>query len=322
MSDPDSVVKAEDVDEKMTDGEKYRDIGRAEDYFREKLGIERTAYIVLGGVYGHLAYNPAVDMQVEPEEYIINEYREAEKMLSREFNSLSMTDIYNDEFIQEQIANYIEEKVMSEKNDAFKSLRWKIDGGLQHIATSDDDPVSSSQDAVDNPIVADGGLEARDEEEEVDKKDGEQDSYNIYFQFIYEGLEVSAKQKNDVLVQRVLQHIPESRSHRYEDSFEDLLRKSIIDERSTIAARAANEVDKRTKDSKDMSKRDKIKVAVEGGIVTEAVKISIEHLYNYGTGFMNDILENFDAQTVTKIFQEIGTLICENMDLIISALPF
>lgn len=321
MPDSDSVAEPENVDDKMSDGEKYKDIGRAEDYFREKLGIDRTAYIILGGVYGHIAYTQDFEMSQDPEEYIVNEYRKAERRVGSEFDDLSMTDIYNDSFIQEQIANYIEEKVMSENNSPFESLRWKIDGGIQHIVKTDSDPVADSQDAVDNPIIADGGTELKEGEESEEEK-SDHDSYNTYYQFIYQGLEISAEKKNDALVQRVLRKIPDSREHRYEDSFEDLLRKSIIDEKSTIAARAANEVDKEMGNTESSSQKEKIKIAVQGGIVTEGVKISLRHLYQYGDGFMNDVLEKFDSQTVMNIFQEIGSFICENMDLIMSALPF
>ena len=321
MADSESFASPENVDDEMTDSEKYKDIGRAEDYFREKLGVDKTAYIILGSVYGHIAYTQDFEMSQEPEEYIVNEYRKAERRVDAEFHNLSMTDIYNNSFIQEQIANYIEEKVMSGRNTAFESLRWKIDNGLQHIVDTSADPISDTQDAVDNPIIADGGTKLV-EPTRVEEEKPEYDSYDTYYQFIYRGLGILAERKSDALVQRMLDRVPDSREHRYRDSFYELLRKSIMDKRRKIAKRATEEVDKKMGDTEGMSRKEEIKVAVQGGLMTEAVKISLQHLYEHGSEHMKDVLGKFDSQTVTTIFQEIGDFICENIDLIMSSLPF
>lgn len=321
MSDSDVAGEPKDINDGIADGEKYRDIGRAENYFRDKLGIDRTAYIILGGVYGHIEHSHDGDIEQDAEEYIANEYRKAERRVDKEFDNLSRTDIYDDSFIQEQIANYVEERIMGKTDSPFESLQWKINGGLQHIVTTQSDPVTDSQNAIDNPIVTDGGVDM-EEKQNKDEEKSDHDEYNTYYQFIDQGLKISANKKNDALFQRVLQKIPGSRGHRYEDSFNDLLRESIMEKRNTIAARAANEVDKKMSDSKNLSQTEKIKVAVQGGLVTEAVKVSFRQLHKRSGEFMNEVLGNFDTETIMNIFQEIGNFLCENMDLIMSSLPF
>lgn len=295
---------------------KYKLIAEGEKYFREELNLGPVSYQKMGSAYVYLLLDDNNMDRHEVRRYLINEYRSAKEDLEKKYPSIKNSS--DDKFIEEQLTEFILHKTVKgedQKGEAFEALMWKVEPAMTYLSGKDtsEDPQKKSVSSTDPIIMTDGGrvqeeVNEEEDEEEVNEKEAIENVIDESINLIVsdENIEIISDRKADEIINEVRDDIPHGETHRTKDSYEELVKRSLVENRQIIRQRSGRRLEREIDRVEGDNLRDKIKTAFIKGIVSKVIGEVLEGLYKEGVAFSDEIFQsnNIIMDTVLPAISE------------------